>query len=109
MEYVKVHLTGEILEGILVKEDEKHLTLKLDSGYNIGVSKNTISRLEKISEVEHQNGSKHQVKQDSNLPRILILHTGGTIASKVDYKTGAVTARFEPSELMAMFPELRNL
>ena len=30
MEYVKVHSGDDVLEGILVKEDEKHLTLKLD-------------------------------------------------------------------------------
>jgi len=109
MEYVKVHLTDEVLEGILIKEDEKHLTLKLDSGYNIGISKHRISKIEKISEVEHQNNEKRLVKQNSGLPKVSILHTGGTIASKVDYKTGAVTAKFEPSELIEMFPELREL
>jgi glutamyl-tRNA(Gln) amidotransferase subunit D len=113
MEYVKVHLKDEMsegaLEGILVKEDDKHLTLKLDSGYNIGISKHKISRIEKISEIEHQKNEKIPIKQDSTLPKIMILHTGGTIASKVDYKTGAVTARFEPSELIEMFPELRDL
>ena len=46
---------------------------------------------------------------DENLPRVRILHTGGTIASKVDYKTGAVVARFEPHELVASIPELAKI
>ncbi len=43
------------------------------------------------------------------LPIISILHTGGTIASKVDYETGGVIAKFKPAELVAMFPELRGI
>ncbi|MCS5573303.1 MAG: asparaginase domain-containing protein, partial [Pseudomonadales bacterium] len=45
---------------------------------------------------------------DPNLPEVYILHTGGTIASKVDYVTGAVAARFEPEELLDAVPELAN-
>lgn len=44
-----------------------------------------------------------------SMPNISILHTGGTIASKVDYKTGAVVAKFEPEELYALYPELKDL
>ncbi len=109
MEYVKLHSGSRILEGILVKEDHKHITLKLSNGYNIGILKHKISRVEKISDVEHQKSEKQHLKQDSSLPKILILHTGGTIASKVDYKTGAVVANFEPAELISMFPELKDL
>ncbi len=109
MEYAKINLDDGSLEGVIVNEDAKHLTLKLDSGYNIGISKHRISRIDKISKVEHQTHEQHHIKQSSGLPKILILHTGGTIASKVDYKTGAVTPRFEPSELIEMFPELREL
>lgn len=109
MEYVKIHSNDEVLEGILVKEDDKHITLKLDNGYNIGISKHRIGRIEKVSEVEHQKVNKTHMKQESGFPKIVILHTGGTIASKVDYKTGAVSARFEPSELIELFPELREL
>jgi len=41
--------------------------------------------------------------------KIIIIHTGGTIASKVDYKTGAVVAKFEPEELYALYPELKEV
>src|SRR3989344_7639397 len=108
MELVKLHLKDELIEGLLVNEDEKHYVVKLSSGYNVGVSKRSVVRIEK-SEIEPKEKPRPTPHHNSFLPKVLILHTGGTIASKVDYQTGAVTARFEPSELIAMFPELREL
>ena len=46
---------------------------------------------------------------NETLPRVRIIHTGGTIASKVDYKTGAVIAKFEPTEIVASILELANI
>ena len=58
-----------------------------------------------------QDGFVHEQQlpiplRDLDLPEVWILHTGGTIASKVDYVTGAVAARFEPEELLDTVPEL---
>ena len=47
--------------------------------------------------------------QNEELPKVTIIHTGGTIASKVDYATGAVIARFEPEELLSSIPELMDI
>jgi glutamyl-tRNA(Gln) amidotransferase subunit D len=109
MQHIKLHLKNEIIEGILVKEDEKHYTVKLDNGYNLGISKNRVERKELSSQELMMEHTKVKHVQDSSLSKILILHTGGTIASKVDYKTGAVTAKFEPAELIQLFPELKEL
>ena len=46
---------------------------------------------------------------DEKLPLVHIIHTGGTIASKVDYSTGAVVARFEPEEMLSAIPELAKI
>jgi glutamyl-tRNA(Gln) amidotransferase subunit D len=119
MKHVKLTLEHETMQGILVKEDDKHLVLKLSSGYNIGILKNTILKIEDIkshdefvkeehSELVHKK-INHQVSDVRNLPTVLILHTGGTIASKVDYTTGAVTPKFNPEDLHSMFPELSDL
>ena len=40
---------------------------------------------------------------------VTILHTGGTIASKVDYKTGGVVAKYSEKDILEMFPELKNI
>ncbi|HIH31887.1 TPA: Glu-tRNA(Gln) amidotransferase subunit GatD [Candidatus Woesearchaeota archaeon] len=109
MHQIKLHLRHEVIEGILVNEDDKHYTVKLDSGYNIGILKNKVERIEKQSYDQTKDISKPNHVQDHSLPKILILHTGGTIASKVDYKTGAVNASFEPHELIEMFPEIKDL
>ena len=37
------------------------------------------------------------------------MHTGGTIASKVDYKTGGVVAAFTAEDILSMFPELNDI
>ncbi len=111
MKHVRLHLAHEVLEGLLVNEDESHLVLKLASGYNIGVKRHTVTRIEEIAEHASKvhESKPRQEHQDSLLPKILILHTGGTIASKVDYETGAVTPRFSPEELLQLFPELKDV
>ncbi len=50
-----------------------------------------------------------KIKKNPSLPTIAILHTGGTIASRVDYRTGAVFASFTPQDLLTMFPELTEI
>jgi len=56
-----------------------------------------------------QDKLKMETEKDNKKPTIAILHTGGTIASKVDYKTGGVIARFTPEEILEMFPELKEI
>ncbi|MBS3137540.1 Glu-tRNA(Gln) amidotransferase subunit GatD [Candidatus Woesearchaeota archaeon] len=94
------------------------LFLRLSSGYQVGIKTKQIKNVKIISSVKKENintkenskkEDKPELKLDSKLPVISILHTGGTIASKVDYKTGAVIARFSPEELVAMFPELGKI
>jgi glutamyl-tRNA(Gln) amidotransferase subunit D len=55
---------------------------------------------------EAKSTPKSQIKKDSKKPTIAILHTGGTIASKVDYRTGGVYSSFNPEDLLEMFPEM---
>jgi len=43
------------------------------------------------------------------LPNILLLSTGGTIASKIDYRTGAVTPVLTAEELNSSVPELAKI
>jgi len=97
-----------IMEGLIVPSaNPEVLTLKLKNGYNAGISLENISQARKIG--EGKSVGKPPVKEtqkDSGKPTIAILHTGGTIASRVDYNTGAVYASFNESDLLTMFPEL---
>ncbi len=98
---------------ILPDSDSKKVVLKLSSGYNIGLLKSNIASVKVVSQQKKESSSISRLslsqKTSKNLPTISIIHTGGTINSKVDYETGAVIARFTPEELLAMFPEIKNL
>jgi len=95
-------------EGILLAPSASgHVTIKLDNGYNVTFSQSEISEMTQISAAEFSEEVLDATSaENQDLPEIWILHTGGTIASKVDYVTGAVAARFEPEELLDAVPEL---
>lgn len=96
-------------KGVYINQTETTIFLKLKSGYNIGIDKKKIKAtklLEEKKEVKHET---KEVKQKSGLPKISILHTGGTVASKVDYSTGAVIAQFSEQDLLDLFPEIHEV
>ena len=88
----------------------KLITLKLANGYNVSYPESYVESVEILDEVEiSEEEAPTPIEQDVNLPLVHLIHTGGTIASKVDYATGAVTARFEPDELLQSVPELKSV
>ena len=89
---------------------DSHIILKLKSGYNVGINISEIQKIEVISSQETK--SKEEIKQQKenpSLPKILLISTGGTIASKVDYRTGAVTPALSAAELNEAVPELAKI
>ncbi len=95
------------IKGILIKEDDEYITLKLKSGYNANLKKENIKLLSR-NQIEEKDKPKVEKPDTSDLPKITILHTGGTIASKVDYRTGGVSSKFTADELMVLFYELNE-
>jgi glutamyl-tRNA(Gln) amidotransferase subunit D len=89
--------------------DDKHLVLKLKSGYNIGLEIAKIDKIEKNETSEKIVEKNESVKKNEKLPNILLLSTGGTIASKIDYRTGAVTPVLTAEELNSSVPELAKI
>ncbi len=107
---VKIVTSKEEVEGFLIPSPKKDVVVvKLDNGYNVGFSKEEIKEIAVIKKNSKEIVKVAKVEKKEGLKNILILHTGGTIASKVDYKTGGVTAKFTASDLLAMFPELGNI
>lgn len=88
-------------KGVYISQNEDSIFLKLPSGYNIGINKKNIESVDLKQKPSKQE--KNNPKKITD-PEILILHTGGTIASKVDYETGAVTSKFTPEDILKMFP-----
>ncbi|MEE2759310.1 MAG: Glu-tRNA(Gln) amidotransferase subunit GatD [Candidatus Thermoplasmatota archaeon] len=97
-------------EGILLSPAAAgHITVKLDNGYNVTFEESNITELAQLGTIQStQQTLETNLAENPDLPEVWILHTGGTIASKVDYVTGAVAARFEPEELLDAVPELAN-
>jgi len=109
-----VKITSELtFSGILMPRyesgDESHIVLKLKSGYNIGIEFEKIEKIEKIGEGQSSVESSQTIEKDEKLPKILLLSTGGTIASKVDYRTGAVTPALSATELYEAVPEIAKI
>ena len=87
--------------------NEEFIVIKMSNGYNIGIDSNSVTSVKKIEGGEEPKfipPSKPDVKE--TLPKISILGTGGTIASRIDYKTGAVNPAFSAEELYSIIPEL---
>jgi glutamyl-tRNA(Gln) amidotransferase subunit D len=106
---VEVKTKEEIIEGIYMPDEKDFYFIKLNSGYNIGIKKKHVKSIKVIREKKLIKIKNKNVKSKKGLVKVSILHTGGTIASKVDYKTGGVVAQFKPEELLAMFPELAGI
>ncbi|MCD4739855.1 Glu-tRNA(Gln) amidotransferase subunit GatD [archaeon] len=114
-----------VYEGLLMPSPEitgspDYLIIKLDNGYNIGIKYTSKTKLEKSNTPEpeaikqeylYETMDQHveKIEQAHSKPPIAILAVGGTIASKVDYKTGAVNAKLTARDLVRMVPELRRI
>ncbi len=106
-------VTDSSYSGILMPRyeysDDEHVVLKLKSGYNIGLEIDKIKKIKIESSVNVKNEKIPQPKTDPSLPKILLVSTGGTIASKIDYRTGGVTPALTAAELNATVPELAKI
>ncbi len=90
--------------------DENHIVIKLKNGYNIGIHSDKIIGLElmQVEDARIKGSEKIEPAINPNLPKILMISTGGTIASKIDYRTGGVGALLTADELYNSIPELSN-
>ena len=110
---VKVHTKEQIYEGIMLPRpeifDENYTIIKLDNGYNIGIDNKKIEKIEVIKKYEKKKEERHKMEHKKGLPLVPILSFGGTISSKVDYKTGGVYADYTAEDFVAMLPELKDV
>ena len=90
--------------------DPHHIVLKLRSGYNVGVAAATVQGIKVQGRREaHYKIPEKEFPYDPKKPRVKLLGTGGTIASRLDYRTGAVIPAFSPGELYGSVPELADI
>ena len=108
---VHVERGSQKFEGVLLPSSTREqLVVKLESGYNVGIDREdaTVDVLESdVYDVESaQDASTSKIEFEDDLPTISLISTGGTIASTVDYRTGAVTAQFDAEDVLRAVPDL---
>ncbi len=108
----RIRVAGK--EGILMPKPETGdpdcIVMKLDNGYNIGLNYEEGIVIEKLEgRVELEKPEPREVKFDEKKPVVAIIMTGGTIASRVDYRTGGVVPAFSASDLVSAVPELAQI
>ncbi len=110
---VKITTKEDSFEGILIPRPEmlsQDITvLKLNTGYNIGIETKKIKKIEVIETYKKPEIKKREIKTKKDLPTVAILSTGGTISSRVDYRTGGVYADYTAEDFAAMCPELQEI
>lgn len=111
---IRVTKNGDTYEGILIPRseygDEKHIVIKLKSGYNIGIRVTPTTRMKKVGVgVKPTFAAPPLPEQRLDLPKVAIVSTGGTIASRVDYRTGGVRPALSASDLYSVVPELSEI
>ena len=109
-----VNSAGSVFEGVILPRsgtfDDLHIVLKLKNGYNVGIH---VDRVDSVEEIGYKEAvykiPEKEFPSRPDLPKVTLLGTGGTIASRLDYRTGAVIPAFTPGELYGAVPELADI
>jgi glutamyl-tRNA(Gln) amidotransferase subunit D len=112
---VRVERGARTYEGVLLPSTtDDHLVVKLEGGYNVGIDRGDtdVEVLESdtydVEEAQFDEGAS-RVEFDEGLPTVSLISTGGTIASTVDYRTGAVRPRADAEDVLRAVPDLAGL
>jgi len=105
---------GSVFTGVILPRsetfDDLHLVVKLFNGYNVGIA---AERIASIKEIGYKKAvykiPEKDFPFDPKKKKVTLLGTGGTIASRLDYRTGAVIPAFTPGELYGAVPELADI
>jgi glutamyl-tRNA(Gln) amidotransferase subunit D len=85
------------------------IVLKMKSGYNIGIRVDGRSKIEVLEQPVARIREEKEIESKKDLPSLVLLGTGGTIASYVDYRTGAVHPALSTSDMVNAVPEIRDI
>ncbi|MCF6170261.1 MAG: Glu-tRNA(Gln) amidotransferase subunit GatD [Bacteroidales bacterium] len=110
----KVDTTRGTFEGTVLpraeNDDDQHIVVKIATGYNIGIDIRTIHSMKETGyKKANYKIPEKEFPYTKGLPKVKLFGTGGTIASRLDYRTGAVIPAFSPGELYGAVPELADI
>lgn len=91
-------------------DDDQHIVLKIITGYNVGINVTTIKEMKETGyKKANYKVPEKEFPFTEGQPGVKLFGTGGTIASRLDYRTGAVIPAFSPGELYGSVPELADI
>ncbi|HWQ18104.1 MAG TPA: Glu-tRNA(Gln) amidotransferase subunit GatD [Sulfolobales archaeon] len=107
---IRIRKNGLVIQGVVMPKHAYSapdiLVVKLESGYNIGVSIDSNTSIEIIGKKPIEQVGVEQSRSVVGVgPMVKVIGTGGTIASKVEYETGAVRPAMTSEELLEIIPE----
>ena len=105
---IELKIDSQIFNGEFIKEEEKIAVIKLKSGYDIAIPKDSITDIKIIEKAEKVEKTQKENKNEINDPDITIITTGGTISSKIDYKTGGVSPSVDSDYYFKISPDLEK-
>ncbi len=113
-DHIVVKKNNIVVEGLLMPRetiygDRPILVVKLDNGYNIGVKMDEDTEIILVEKAKKRAVEPRAKTQSPDLPHVTLLSTGGTIVSKIDYETGAVTPALDVDEILEWIPELMDI
>ena len=85
------------------------IVLKMKSGYNVGIRVGEDTSIEVLERPAVRERAETEVEEKKGLPLLVLIGTGGTIASYVDYRTGAVHPALSTSDMVNAVPEIREI
>jgi glutamyl-tRNA(Gln) amidotransferase subunit D len=107
---VKIKTRKEDISCRVLESPRSDIVLvKLNSGYNIGIREEDILDLEVVKDKKEKEEKKIDLKIRKGLKNIALVVTGGTISSRLDYKTGGVKWLTDPEELLKFYPEILEI
>ncbi|MEI8204669.1 MAG: Glu-tRNA(Gln) amidotransferase subunit GatD [Bacteroidota bacterium] len=109
-----VNTTRGVFNGTILprseNDDDLHIVMKIPTGYNVGIDiRNIVEMKETGYKKANYKIPEKEFPQRPGLPKVKLIGTGGTIASRLDYRTGAVIPAFSPGELYGAVPELADI
>jgi glutamyl-tRNA(Gln) amidotransferase subunit D len=107
---IEISINDKKETGILLdSHDRDVILLKLDNGYNIGIKKDDVTKIDVLERSKEKKEKEEDCKLSGNKPIIDFILTGGTISSKLDPKSGGVSWLISAKELFSVYPEIFEL
>ncbi len=106
---IEIKVDNEGFNGEFIREEENLIIIKLKSGYDIAIPKDTVDSISIIDKsIKTEEKKERESKPKIENPDITIITTGGTISSKIDYKTGGVSPSVDSNYYFQISPDLQK-